>query len=714
MKQAAPEIVKRLCRAITEIVPCDQICVARLPENGAPVEYLTVHPAEEYGRTWSVPMEGSCAAQVGRKRRAELCPVIGTEFRFAEEKALYAQGIREAAFLPLALEGTAPSLMIVGSREPGCLDSRGLRVLERAGGLMAAAMIVTKEGAADHPSGLARVIDAYGKASAGIVQEGDLQAVCRIFLETLRDQSGFRRAALTLVDEEGRDHQWFFTGFTDEEIDRFHSRKMTPASRMALFKEGFRHGSLYVIPTSSRTDLPWLRPGPEGGDAAGGPGLVVIPLRGAGAALLGTVMLDEPVDSAGLQTERLACLDLFAGQMAHSIEKKRLERAVSKAQARLRTAQEQLMQAEKMSAIGQLISGVTHELNNPLSGIMGFAQLLLASEVNPKTKKSLERIFNETVRCQKIVQNLLGFARRHKPEKTCQSLNQVIDSVLELRAYQMQVDNIEVERRYDPVLPSTMLDFHQIQQVVLNVVNNAHQAMMSTSGRPRCLVVTTLRDGDMLRAQFADSGLGIAQERVGRIFEPFFTTKEPGKGTGLGLSLSRAIVTDHQGTMGADSTLAEGTTITIDLPLIESKQAAAEPPEDRKMPGVTLGPLRLLVVDDEEVLTELLGDFLESEGHTVGRARNGRIALQMAKDNDYDAILTDLKMPGLDGQGLYEQVCRIKPDMRSRFIFSTGDLANAKVQTFFQSHGCLYLSKPFKLESVLTTIESMIRRQKAA
>src|SRR5207245_781397 len=265
-----------------------------------------------------------------------------------------------------------------------------------------------------------------------------------------------------------------------------------------------------------------------------------------------------------------------ASEVAHALEKKRLDQAVKSAQARLRASQEQLMQSEKMSAIGQLISGVTHELNNPLAGIIGFSQLMLGSEVNPKVKKNLERIYGEAARCQKIVQNLLTFSRRHKPEKTGRRLSEVIDGVLELRAYQLQVDDVRVERRYDPQLPETLLDFHQVQQVVLNIVNNAHQAMMQVGGRPRLLTVAAERRGD-------------------------------------------------------------------------------------RSPAASRAPMQLLVVEDEEVLVELLSDFLKGCGHQVDKARDGRKALELASGKDYDFILSDLKMPGLDGQGFYQQLTKIKP-----------------------------------------------------
>jgi signal transduction histidine kinase/ActR/RegA family two-component response regulator len=561
-----------------------------------------------------------------------------------------------------------------------------------------------------------RQMAAFSRCSGRIVQEDDFNTACRLFLEAVREHSGYGRAVLTLLDDQGKDSQWFFTGLSDGEIDYFHGHKMNPGQRPAAFQDRFRIGSSYLVPASPEINYGGLRPGGRVTDRSEkepARHLLFIPLYGARGALAGTLMLDDPDQGIVATTEALSSLELFASQVAHAIEKKRFDLDVRKMQARLRAAQEQLMQAEKMSAIGQLISGVAHELNNPLAGIMGFAQLVLSTELNPKIRQNLERIYSEAVRSQKIVQNLLGFSRRHQPEKAYRNLNETIDSVLELRAYQLQVDNVEVVRRYDPDLPNTMLDFHQIQQVVLNLVNNAHQAMMEMQDRHHRLVISTSRKGDLLHAAFSDNGPGIPPDRLETIFEPFFTTKKEGKGTGLGLSLSRAIVRDHLGTMSVESVVGEGTTFHIDLPLLEEQRAGA-PAHAEEAPVGPQKPMRLLVVDDERILVELLCEFLKSFGHHVEEACDGRRALEIARAKDFDVILTDLKMPGLDGQGFYERLLQTKPDMARRFIFSTGDLANPKVQSFFQATGCLYLSKPFKLEAVLKLLDQLSRDQRAA
>ena len=568
---------------------------------------------------------------------------------------------------------------------------------------------------ADSPEDLSRLLVALSEAACKMGLLPDHGAAASLFLSTLRTHYGCRRAVLTQTDEDGRDHQWFFAGLTDAEIDDFHAHRPAPQVRDACLSERYRTGQSYSVPPAEFPGLGRLRP-PAGRGARGAaaPELFLVPLRGAAGHLLGTLLIEDGRNRGTRSPAAAAGLELLAAQMSRVVEKRQLDLSARSALLRLRKAEDQLMQSEKLSAIGQLISGVAHELNNPLSGVMGFTQLLQSSETNPKVRQNLDRIYNEAVRCQKIVQNLLSFARRHQPEKSARSLNEVIESVLDLRAYQLQVDDIEVERRYDPDLPQTMLDFHQLQQVVLNLVNNAHQAMMATSGRPRRLTIVTERREDRLGATFIDTGAGISQDRMSRIFEPFFTTKEPGKGTGLGLSVSLGIVKNHQGTMTVDSVVGQVTTFRFELPLIECSEAES-PVADPAPPAAAPGRrLRLLVVDDEEVLTELLTDVLKGAGHDVDQARDGRIALRMALASSYDAILTDLKMPGLDGQGLYTALCQSRPEMRQRFIFSTGDLANPDVQTFFQQSGCARLSKPFKLEAVLKIVEQVGGHRRAA
>ncbi|MFQ5700493.1 MAG: PAS domain S-box protein [Acidobacteriota bacterium] len=228
--------------------------------------------------------------------------------------------------------------------------------------------------------------------------------------------------------------------------------------------------------------------------------------------------------------------------------------------------QSQLLQSEKLSAIGQLISGVAHELNNPLTGVIGYSQLLVSQDCNEKVRRGLDRVYSEARRCHRIVQNLLTFARKHTPEKSFISINDVVESTIELRSYQLRVDNIRVEKNLAKDLPRTMGDFHQLLQVFVNILINAHQALKEGSERG-VITVTTMCDGGLIKVLMGDNGPGMAPDVLKRIFDPFFTTKVTGQGTGLGLSICYGIIEEHEGRIYAASTAGQGTTFTIELPL---------------------------------------------------------------------------------------------------------------------------------------------------
>jgi two-component system NtrC family sensor kinase len=229
--------------------------------------------------------------------------------------------------------------------------------------------------------------------------------------------------------------------------------------------------------------------------------------------------------------------------------------------------QEQLIQSEKMSAIGQLVSGVAHELNNPLAGIAAFAQLLLAERrLAADQKTAAETIYNESRRASRIVQNLLTFARQHKSEKVQTAINRVLDDTIELRNYDLRVRGIDLMRDFDEHLPETMADAHQLQQVFLNLITNGEQAMERMPRQAHRLTIRTRREGDVIRIEFEDTGPGIPANLLERIFNPFFTTKPPGEGTGLGLSISYGIVRDHGGQITVQSRVRQGTTFRVVLP----------------------------------------------------------------------------------------------------------------------------------------------------
>jgi len=377
----------------------------------------------------------------------------------------------------------------------------------------------------------------------------------------------------------------------------------------------------------------------------------------------------------------------------------------------LKTTQAQLIQSEKLSGIGEFVAGVAHELNNPLTSVMGFSELLQLDETNPQQKRHLEMVHKSALRCQKIVQSLLSFSRRHQPERKLVCVNGLVEAVVEILAYQMRTSNIEVITQLDPKLPQAMVDQHQIQQVFLNIVNNARQAI--EEHRPKgCVRISSGVAGRNVRVTIQDDGPGIRDENLSKLFDPFFTTKEVGKGTGLGLSLCYGIVKEHGGTIQVRSKYGEGATFMIELPIAtdtehKSKQKAAEPTGAAKkhLPG---NGRKVLVIDDEEPILQMVSEALSRSGYQVDVASDGESALKRLNNRRYDLAICDWKMPGLNGRQVYERIRTTDSALSERLIFMTGDVINDRIQEFLKQEKKLCLSKPFSLTEFENAIQQAL------
>ena len=369
--------------------------------------------------------------------------------------------------------------------------------------------------------------------------------------------------------------------------------------------------------------------------------------------------------------------------------------------------QQQLVQSEKMGAIGQLVSGVAHELNNPLASITAFAKLMLSDgNLNAEDRHATEVIASESRRAARIVHNLLTFARQHRAEKTFADINQVVENTLELRSYDLSVRGIEIERSYGDPPPCTMIDAYQLQQVVLNLVTNAEQAMAGVERAHHRLTVRTRRDGETIRIEVEDTGPGIPSDSLERIFNPFYTTKPVGYGTGLGLSISLGIVSEHGGRIWAEN-MSSGARFCIDLPRV-----AAPPGREATVlaPVVDLSEgLRILVADDEAPIRAALTRFLEKSGHAVVAVESGSDALAAAREQTFDAILLDMRMPDLSGQHVFERWLSERPELARRVVFLTGDIVSTDLQQFLAGTGQPFLAKPFDLDAVLQLLQPMKR-----
>jgi PAS domain S-box-containing protein len=363
--------------------------------------------------------------------------------------------------------------------------------------------------------------------------------------------------------------------------------------------------------------------------------------------------------------------------------------------------------ASRLAAVGEMAAGVAHEINNPLTGVIGFSQLLLEKQNVPEEiKEQLKIIADGSKRVADIVNRLLTFARQTKPIRTLTNLNELIDNTLKLREYVLKTANIEVVTLFDPELPCSVVDPGQLQQVFLNLIVNAEQEMKKAHGKGT-LTITTEKKGNNIRLTFTDDGPGITKENLGHLFEPFFTTKEPGEGTGLGLSLSRSIVLEHNGKMNVVSEFGHGATFIIGLPIIE-----ALPSEVKTVfPTVKVEKLitkkgRILVVDDEPGVRALLEKVLTQSGHSVDIIGNAGSAMEIIDAGTiYDVILVDIRIPGMNGVELYSLILRKMPEMKNRIIVITGDVMGTDIKAFLTQNNLSYLSKPFDLELLKEKIE---------
>jgi len=381
----------------------------------------------------------------------------------------------------------------------------------------------------------------------------------------------------------------------------------------------------------------------------------------------------------------------------------------------LKELERELRQAEKMSAVGLLVSGVAHELNNPLAGVLGYAQLLLRQEPAEGVRRGLDAILREAERCKRIVQNLQTFARKHKPQEGATHLNDLLRAALELRSYQLGVDNIRVVTELDEDLPVTRGDGHQLQQVFLNLIVNAHQAMLAT-GRGGTLTLRSCRRGPDLVVEIQDDGPGIPTDNLGRIFDPFFTTKDVGHGTGLGLSICYGIVKEHEGRIAARNAAGGGAIFTVEIPMrgaVRGTPVPLPPPvpvlrSERVAPPASQGPGRILVVDDEASVLDVAAQALRLDGHEVRTAGSARAALDLVAQGGYDVIVSDLRMPGMSGQEMYERLAADRPDQARRVIFSTGDTLSPQTRDFLERAPNRYLSKPFAIDELRTLVRAVL------
>jgi two-component system NtrC family sensor kinase len=456
------------------------------------------------------------------------------------------------------------------------------------------------------------------------------------------------------------------------------------------------------------------------------PALVAEFIRADGLASWIWVLLwgkDKPIGIMGISSRESreytsndeSLLVAIGRQLSTTIEKVRLYEETCRAYEDLRRTQEQLLQSEKMSAVGQLIAGVAHELNNPLTAILGYAQLLESEGLADRAADFVAKLFKQAQRTHRVVQNLLSFARQRKPHKQLADICKVLDETLALRDYDLKVNDIKVEREFEANLPAVTVDPHQLEQVFLNIINNGVDAMLE-AGRGGSLKVRIFAHEGNVVTEFQDSGPGIKEPN--RIFDPFYTTKSVGKGTGLGLSICYGIVKEHGGDISARNCESGGAVIQVRLP--GSGRADATEPVVAAAPRKLVIEGRVLLVEDEEAVLEFERDVLTGAGAQVVTLMNfeevqTRLAPASADAESFDAVIIDGKMPnGWCAPDVYRWIAENHAGLEKHLMFTFSSAVEPETRAFMNNHNLPYLVKPFEVGDLISHARRLLQKTMAA
>ena len=624
-------------------------------------------------------------------------PLAGEDGRDSLPALLAAAGCHSLISAPFEAREGPPGLAFVGlgDAHPGEQGVELLNLFARIGGL-ALGRLQTAERVEQQR----RQSDAIYRVSLALTATLDLEHLLSLIVRLATDTAPrATNGVLHLLDER--------TGELHPRALSFVGEVRPDAPGRSQMRQGhgvagvaLERGQVINVPDVAR-DARFVRVG----DVRPFASMLVAPLL-LGERRIGTLSIDSPQTDAFTEADEHLLLTL-ATLAAAAIENARLVGDLQQSLADLKRTQEQLIQSEKLSAIGQLIAGVAHELNNPLTAIMGYAQLLQSDEeLDEVVTRDLTKIHAQAQRAARIVQNLLTFARQQHFRREYLDMNDIIARTVELRAYQLRVSNVQVHQQLAAEPLGVLADTSQMQQVLLNLINNAHDAIKSCKAEGNITIASRLIDG-MVQVRVSDDGPGLDAETRKHLFEPFYTTKEVGKGTGLGLSICFGIVSQHEGRIRAEGESGEGATFVIELPLASETEhhgRRAKTPQARTPRGRSV----LLVEDDEEVASPLQR-FLVEDGHHVALARDGQAALERIADlrragAPPDLVISDIKMPGLDGPALYEHLCQQSEGRPGRILFITGDTLSPDTAQFLERSGAPCLAKPFTVEELRRAI----------
>ncbi|MDP2730182.1 MAG: PAS domain S-box protein [Dehalococcoidales bacterium] len=365
--------------------------------------------------------------------------------------------------------------------------------------------------------------------------------------------------------------------------------------------------------------------------------------------------------------------------------------------------------ASRLVVVGEMAAGIAHEINNPLTPILGFTELLMRRELPEDIKTDLKIIYDSTRRTADVTRRLLTFARQSKPMRTLCSINEVVESALQLRAYHLKTNNIKVITELDPGLPSTVADAGQLQQALLNLIMNAEYEMTQSHGGGN-LLIKTEKTGNIIRVSVKDDGPGISRENMERLFTPFFTTKKVGEGTGLGLSVCHGIIAEHDGRIYAESEVGRGATFIVEILIVkQQKEKGVEPSESDKGEAVVeAAKARILVVDDEPTIVQVLKQVLTDEGYQVKATGKAKEALRLIEGEKFACILLDIRLLDMSGIRLYQHLDNTDKSYAQRIIFITGDVMGPDTMEFFSRVRASYITKPFDIEQLKREVKNKL------
>jgi signal transduction histidine kinase len=395
------------------------------------------------------------------------------------------------------------------------------------------------------------------------------------------------------------------------------------------------------------------------------------------------------------EADELGTLSSAFNEMGGRLEQNRKQNA---------ELQSQLIQAEKLSAVGQLISAVAHELNNPLAAISGYVQIALHDAGAPQLREDLNHVYSNVLRCRKVVENLLFFVRKSRHERKRVELNETVTSALELLEYRLvKTEDVRVALELAEPSPVVIGDFQQIVQVLINLINNACDAMEETTRYPEgktLRISTGTREGRAF-LRIEDNGPGVPPELESKLFAAFFTTKEPGRGTGLGLSICRHILQEHDGDISLENRPGQGCGFILDFPLGAEAELArlAQLEIAQEAAGYAAVPgKRVLIIDDEKDIADLVARLMREDGDEVTVVYDCSEALAHIDTDGFDLVISDMEMEHAKGSDIYARVAAVKA--RAKILFMTGDILNPKVLDFLSRTNSEYLVKPFDIEDM--------------